>query len=44
VATPNRHGGWGLITMAERAEAVGGRCRVESQPQQGTRIIVEVAL
>jgi signal transduction histidine kinase len=44
VATPNRHGGWGLITMAERAEAVGGRFRVESQPQQGTRIIVEVAL
>ncbi len=42
VATPNRHGGWGLITMAERAEAVGGRFRVESQPQQGTRIIVEV--
>ena len=44
VATPNRHGGWGLMTMAERAEAVGGRFRVESQPQQGTRIIVEVAL
>ena len=42
VVTPNRHGGWGLMTMAERAEAVGGRCRVESQPQQGTRIIVEV--
>jgi PAS domain S-box-containing protein len=42
VATPNRHGGWGLITMAERAEAVGGRFRVESQPQQGTRIIVEI--
>ncbi len=44
VATPNRHGGWGLMTMAERAEAVGGHFRVESQPQQGTRIIVEVAL
>jgi signal transduction histidine kinase len=40
--TPNRQGGWGLISMAERAEAVGGRFRVESRPQQGTRIIVEV--
>jgi signal transduction histidine kinase len=35
--------GWGLITMAERAEAVGGFCRIESRPQQGTRVIVEVA-
>jgi signal transduction histidine kinase/predicted hydrocarbon binding protein len=34
--------GWGLLTMTERAEAVGGRCRVESQPQQGTQVIVEV--
>jgi PAS domain S-box-containing protein len=42
VATSNQHRGWGLITMAERAEAVGGRCCVESQPQQGTRITVEV--
>jgi signal transduction histidine kinase len=43
VAAPNRQGGWGLVTMAERAEAVGGRFRLKSQPQQGTRIIVEVA-
>jgi len=35
--------GWGLITMTERAEAVGGRCHIESRPQQGTRVIVEVA-
>jgi signal transduction histidine kinase len=35
--------GWGLLTMAERAEAVGGRCRVESDPGQGTQVIVEVA-
>jgi PAS domain S-box-containing protein len=42
VATSNRQKGWGLITMAERAEAVGGHFRVESQPQQGTRIIVEI--
>jgi len=36
------HRGWGLLIMAERAEAVGGRCCVESQPGQGTRVTVEV--
>jgi two-component system sensor histidine kinase UhpB len=34
--------GWGLITMTERAEAVGGHCRIESIPGQGARVIVEV--
>lgn len=35
--------GWGLLIMAERAEAVGGRCWIESRsPTQGTRIIAEV--
>jgi len=33
---------WGLMIMTERAMAVGGRCRVESQPGQGTRVVVEV--
>lgn len=32
----------GLLTMQERAEAVGGRFRIESEPGQGTSIIVEV--
>jgi PAS domain S-box-containing protein len=40
---PDGRRGWGLMTMVERAEAVGGRCRIESQPRQGTRVIVEVA-
>jgi signal transduction histidine kinase len=35
--------GWGLLTMAERAEAVGGRCRIESNSRGGTRVVVEVA-
>ena len=39
--TPPR-GGWGLLTMAERAEAVGGRCRVKSRRGEGTEITVEV--
>jgi PAS domain S-box-containing protein len=34
--------GWGLITMRERAEAVGGKLDVESAPKKGTRVIVEV--
>jgi PAS domain S-box-containing protein len=33
---------WGIMTMSERAAAAGGRCRVESQPGQGTRVVVEV--
>ena len=34
--------GWGLTTMRERAESVGGRLRVESTPGKGTRVVVEV--
>jgi signal transduction histidine kinase len=33
---------WGLLTMSERAEAVGGRCHIESQPGEGTQVVVEV--
>jgi PAS domain S-box-containing protein len=29
--------GWGLLIMAERAEAVGGRCRIEPRPAEGGR-------
>ena len=34
--------GWGMVTMRERAAAVGGRLHVESGPGRGTRIVVEV--
>lgn len=34
--------GWGLLTMAERAEAVGGCCRIQSVPGQGAQVVVEV--
>jgi signal transduction histidine kinase/DNA-binding response OmpR family regulator len=33
---------WGLLNMTERAQAVGGQCRVESDPGEGTQVIVEV--
>ena len=41
-AVPDGGQGWGLAIMRERAEAVGGRFRIESRPRQGTRVIVEV--
>jgi two-component system sensor histidine kinase UhpB len=34
--------GWGLLIMKERAEAVGGKCWLESQIGWGTRVMVEV--
>jgi signal transduction histidine kinase len=33
---------WGLRIMAERAISIGGVCRVESAPSQGTKVLVEV--
>jgi signal transduction histidine kinase len=39
-----RRGRWGMTTMRERADAVGGRLSVESAPGSGTRVIVEVPL
>lgn len=35
---------WGILSMRERAESIGGSLRVESvAPGTGTRIVVEVA-
>jgi two-component system sensor histidine kinase UhpB len=36
------HPSLGLLIMAERAMALDGRCWVESEPGQGTRVIVEL--
>jgi signal transduction histidine kinase len=41
-SSDGRHG-WGLLTMFERAEAVGASFHVDSKPGQGTRIVVEMA-
>lgn len=35
---------WGLVNMAERAEAVGGGVQVDARQGGGTRVIVEVRL
>ena len=40
---PNKASSWGLLTMSERAETIGGYFRIDSRPGQGTRIVVEVA-
>ncbi|MBI5602870.1 MAG: hypothetical protein HY879_05905 [Deltaproteobacteria bacterium] len=37
-------GGWGLMTMEERALAVGGTFRVKSGSEIGTQVVVEVPL
>ena len=36
--------GWGLVTMSERALAIGGTCRVQSMPGLGTHVFVEVPI
>lgn len=41
VQKASRQPHWGLLTMQERAMAVGGTLHVVSQPGAGTRIIVE---
>lgn len=33
---------WGLLTMRERVEALGGRMQVETAPGKGTRVAVEM--
>jgi len=35
-------GGRGLVTMQRRAELLGGRCHIQSQPGQGVRVRVEL--
>jgi signal transduction histidine kinase len=39
-----RGNGLGMVTMRERAEAVGGRFAVEALPGRGTRLTVKVPL
>lgn len=37
-----QRGGWGLLTMQERAEGVGGHCDFSSKPGQGVTVTVVV--
>jgi PAS domain S-box-containing protein len=42
LVTPGQQRGWGLVSMRERAEAIGGQCTVRRGPQGGTEVIVEI--
>ena len=33
---------WGLTTMRERADALGGRVQVLSAPGEGTRVVADI--
>lgn len=39
---PRGRSGWGLVTLRERAEALGGHIELESTPGVGTRAVVTV--
>jgi signal transduction histidine kinase len=39
---PEQPQGWGMLIMRERAEAIGGRFRFQSEPDKGTTIEVEI--
>ena len=36
--------GWGLENIRERAQQVGGQCRIESAPGDGTRVVIQLPL
>lgn len=40
---PGAFRGWGILIMQERALGAGGKCRIESQPGRGARVLVEAA-
>ncbi len=42
VAEESRRSGFGLISMKEKAKALGGTFRLSSQPGKGADVVVEV--
>lgn len=42
ILTGAPHEGWGLLSMRERAEALGGRFTIASQPGQGTSLQIVI--
>jgi signal transduction histidine kinase len=39
---PRSMGAWGMLNMRERADAIGGTFRIESEKGKGTRVVVEI--
>lgn len=44
LAAPSQGQGWGMISMQERAEIIGGQCQIITEPGRGTQVIVKIAL
>ncbi len=44
VADAPAHGGFGLTSIAERAQILGGAAKIESLPGSGTRLLIEVPI
>ncbi len=44
LATAEANGGFGLRAMRERVEALGGSLIVESKPEEGCTLVVELPL
>jgi signal transduction histidine kinase len=42
ISASHKHPGWGMVTMSERAQSIGGSLCIESRPGGGTQIVVEV--
>ncbi len=42
LAHPIDQHSWGLLSMIERAETIGGHCHIDSISEKGTEIVVEV--
>jgi len=42
ISASAEHSGWGMVTMSERAQSIGGSLSIESHPGGGTKIVVEV--
>ena len=40
----DEHKKWGLLNLKERAESIGGKLQIASQPGSGTKITVEIPL
>ena len=44
VAVATRKGGLGLTSISERAAILGGVARIDSNPNEGTRMLVEIPI
>ncbi len=41
---PSTRSGWGIVNMRERVQALGGQFLIDSGPDKGTRVMIEVLM